>query len=116
LTTLPFTKLDFISAFSGETSAGKTTLLNLLLGEELLPCDWGSTTSIVTRLSYGATRRATVNYRNGTKYEINIETQEEKDKLWKLIAEQDLAKRLQPSDVSEVCIYLPSSVLKVNIY
>lgn len=42
--------LNFIS---GESSAGKSSMLNLILGEELLPFSVLSTTSTICELRYG---------------------------------------------------------------
>ncbi|KAI8491725.1 hypothetical protein Bbelb_305300 [Branchiostoma belcheri] len=47
----------------GETSAGKSTLLNLLLGEEILPEAHLSSTSTICELKYGEVRRAVVHLR-----------------------------------------------------
>ena len=41
------------SILSGETSSGKSTLLNLILGEQLLPHSVLSTTSTICELKYG---------------------------------------------------------------
>lgn len=56
-------KLFNISLFTGETSAGKSSMLNLILGEELLPFSVLSTTSTICELRYGRERRIKVHFK-----------------------------------------------------
>lgn len=52
----PFSPLIFTFLhLPGETSSGKSTLLNLILGEQLLPYSVLSTTSTICELRYGDT-------------------------------------------------------------
>ncbi|XP_019646382.1 PREDICTED: uncharacterized protein LOC109486917, partial [Branchiostoma belcheri] len=51
---------------AGETSAGKSTFLNLLLGKEILPVALESSTSTVCEVKYGATEQAVVHLREPT--------------------------------------------------
>jgi len=46
---------EYIVFVTGETSSGKSTLLNLILGEHLLPYSVLSTTSTICELKYGTT-------------------------------------------------------------
>ncbi|KAL9964138.1 hypothetical protein ACROYT_G027725 [Oculina patagonica] len=46
---------EYVVLTAGETSSGKSTLLNLILGEKLLPCSHVSTTSTICELKYGTT-------------------------------------------------------------
>ena len=48
----------------GETSSGKSTLLNLILGEELLPYTILSTTSTICELKYGTTPKLVAHFRD----------------------------------------------------
>ncbi|XP_078691940.1 uncharacterized protein LOC144922170 [Branchiostoma floridae x Branchiostoma belcheri] len=48
---------------AGETSSGKTTFLNLLLGDDILPVDLLSSTSTICEVKYGETRQAVVHLR-----------------------------------------------------
>ncbi|XP_078572721.1 uncharacterized protein LOC144859714 [Branchiostoma floridae x Branchiostoma japonicum] len=45
---------------AGETSAGKSTLLNVLLGENILPATLLSTTSVICEIKYGARKKAVI--------------------------------------------------------
>jgi hypothetical protein len=53
-------------AIAGRVKAGKSTLLNALLGEELAPTDAGECTKIVTWYQHGPTYRVTLELRDGT--------------------------------------------------
>ncbi|CAH1261587.1 NEK11 [Branchiostoma lanceolatum] len=48
---------------AGEMSAGKSTLLNLLLGDDILPVAHMSSTSTICEVKYGETRQALVHLR-----------------------------------------------------
>ena len=48
----------------GETSSGKSTLLNLILGEQLLPYSILSTTSTICELKYGTTPKLVAHFKN----------------------------------------------------
>ena len=52
-------------AFAGRVKAGKSTLLNALVGEELAPTDAGECTRIVTWYADGHTYRVTLHLRGG---------------------------------------------------
>ena len=53
-------------AIAGRVKAGKSTLLNALLGEELAPTDAGECTKIVTWYRHGPTYRVHLKLRDGT--------------------------------------------------
>ena len=46
----------------GETSAGKSSMLNIILGEKLLPFSVLSTTSTISELKYGREKRVKAHY------------------------------------------------------
>ena len=52
-------------ALAGKVKAGKSTLLNALVGEELAPTDAGECTRVVTWYRYGPAYRAAVRHRDG---------------------------------------------------
>ena len=63
---------------TGETSAGKSSVINLILGEEVLPSGVLSTTSTICELKYGEKKMINVHFKDdGTqtrdpeKYELN---------------------------------------------
>ncbi len=53
-------------AIAGKVKAGKSTLLNALLGEQLAPTDAGECTRIVTWYQHGHTYRVTIDLVDGT--------------------------------------------------
>ena len=68
----PFLPMFFISSLPiftclylpGETSSGKSTLLNLILGEQLLPYSVLSTTSTICELRYGDTPKLVAHFKD----------------------------------------------------
>ncbi len=74
----------------GEFSAGKSTLLNALLGEELLPTGITPTTSMVTQVTYGRDRSCALVYKTGEEKIIPWEKREE------------LLQNVEPSELLEV--------------
>jgi hypothetical protein len=62
----------FYVAAVGQFKRGKSTVLNALVGEPVLPTGVTPVTSTVTILRYGATRRAVVTYATGRSEEIPI--------------------------------------------
>ena len=50
--------------FTGETSSGKSSLINLILGEEILPFSLLSTTSTICELKFGEERRLVVHFKD----------------------------------------------------
>ena len=60
-------KCDFLLnevILPGETSSGKSTLLNLILGEQLLPYSVLSTTSTICELKYGTTPKLVAHFKD----------------------------------------------------
>ena len=62
----------FSIAVVGEFNRGKSTLINALLGQSILPADMLPTTAILTRIRYGIRRRATIHFNDGHVREIAI--------------------------------------------
>lgn len=50
---------------TGETSAGKSSIINLILGEDLLPYSILSTTSTICELKYGEKPGIRIHFKNG---------------------------------------------------
>ena len=102
------------SFLTGETSAGKSRALNLLLGMSLLPVHHNSCTSVITRISYAATYRSLIMYRDGTR-KVFSDPSRIKEELWGMIYESDESGRNNVSEIQEVCIEIPCPILKVSL-
>ncbi|MBR0262183.1 MAG: dynamin family protein [Selenomonadaceae bacterium] len=65
---------NFFVAFIGQYSAGKSSLINNLLGRQLLPGGRVETTPILTYISYGEQEGGRLFYLDGNTEDIDIET------------------------------------------
>ena len=65
---------NFFVAFIGQYSAGKSTLINNLLGRQILPGGRVETTPILTYISYGAAEGGRLYYVDGDTEDITLET------------------------------------------
>ena len=60
------TKVYYCSfVFAGETSSGKSRLVNLILGEEILPYSILSSTSTICELKFGEERKIKAHFKDG---------------------------------------------------
>ncbi|MDH6243237.1 dynamin-like GTPase family protein [Mycobacterium sp. OTB74] len=59
-------------ALAGTLKAGKSTLVNALVGEEIAPTDAAEATRLVTWFHYGPTPRVTANHRDGHRSDVPI--------------------------------------------
>jgi len=99
-------------AFAGRFSAGKTTLVNAILGEKVLPEGMAETTAIPTRVRYGNTVRLFLKDSYGEYYEasdaerqefMNLTASNLKSELLKrYVQEQDEAVLEHPNVSKEV--------------
>lgn len=60
-------------AILGQMKRGKSSLLNALLGEDILPTGVLPLTSVVTEISYGENASATILYQGGTSWDIALD-------------------------------------------
>jgi len=59
-------------ALAGTLKAGKSTLVNALVGEDIAPTDATEATRIVTRFRHGPSPKVTANHRDGTRSNVPI--------------------------------------------
>ncbi|BDI22351.1 dynamin family protein [Herbiconiux sp. L3-i23] len=59
-------------ALTGMVKAGKSTLLNAIVGEEIAPTDAAECTRLITWYVYGATRRIFVHLRDGSVHRLAV--------------------------------------------
>lgn len=103
----------------GETNAGKSTFLNLVLGEkDLLTVKAVCCTSVITRISYGTNVSVCVLYESGNKQDVPLTPGIEVNKqVEKLLYEHDLTLRETTERtgdrIVEVHLKIPSKILKV---
>lgn len=93
----------------GETSAGKSSLLNLLMGENILPREVLSSTSCICQIFNSEEKKAVLIDENNRTIEINDVTRES---LSKYLCVDRSNRKLQ--DYKSVDIYWPVPMLKVT--
>ncbi|XP_058949859.2 dual serine/threonine and tyrosine protein kinase-like isoform X1 [Pocillopora verrucosa] len=116
-------KKEYIVLVAGETSSGKSTLLNLILGEQLLPYSVLSTTSTICELRYGDIPKLVVHFKNKelgdtTKTVVLDEPSEASEQSYL----QQISKfvhlktdREKGSDYEKIELFWPHNLLKENI-
>ena len=106
----------------GETCSGKSTLLNLILGEQLLPYAVLSTTSTICELRYGDTPKLVVHFKNKksgdtTKTVLLDEPSEASEQSYlQQISEfvHPKANREEGSGYEKIELFWPHNLLKVR--
>jgi signal recognition particle receptor subunit beta len=63
----------FNVAFIGQFKRGKSSLINAILGEEILPADMLPITSVITVVQFGDIKRCIVNFQDGHSEHISIQ-------------------------------------------
>lgn len=116
--------MTFLFLNLGEASAGKSSLLNLLLEEEILPSHVLPCTSAITVIKYGKTRHAKILYRNGSHIDIPELDEKGLKRLHKVAfiqsstetTEKDVYQaRRDGHDIVEIQVFLPVKFLQVNL-
>ncbi|EOR19896.1 dynamin family protein [Clostridium sartagoforme] len=89
----------------GEVNRGKSTLINALLGKNILPSNILPTTSVITKVVYGEKEKALIEFNNGTKKTIQL------DKL------KDYVTTVQKENnvnIKSTTVYYPNILCKNN--
>ncbi|HEX3660390.1 MAG TPA: dynamin family protein [Acidobacteriaceae bacterium] len=94
-------------ALFGRVSSGKSSLLNALLGTDVLPVGVNPITAVPTRLRYGSVLRAAVTYGDGRSEILPV------DLLGRLVSEKDNPGNLR--NVVRAIVEIPSRRLKQGI-
>ena len=84
---LAFFSLVFflIISLTGETSAGKSSLINLLLNEEILPTSVLQSTMTICEISYGPSKEAKIHFDKHKPGDEPIRLNGDFDLMWKYI-------------------------------
>ncbi|XP_076448091.1 uncharacterized protein LOC143284868 [Babylonia areolata] len=109
-------KSDCTVIVAGETNAGKSTFLNLLLGMDVLPTSIFSCTAAACVLRYSHSFRAHVHSRDGTRSSQEMaDSESTKEWLDSRVAEQNLDKRQEGLDIHAVHIEMPATILQSGV-
>ncbi|XP_078380429.1 uncharacterized protein LOC144663380 isoform X1 [Oculina patagonica] len=109
---------EYVVLVAGETSAGKSSMLNLILGEELLPFSVLSTTSTICELKYGRDRRIKIHYKEQgksprTKY--LEESSSYMDQISEFVHVKSPSSREKASHYKKVELFWPHNLLKDGV-
>ncbi|QZT59786.1 dynamin family protein [Mycobacterium sp. TJFP1] len=96
-------------ALAGTLKAGKSTLVNALVGDEIAPTDATEATRIVTWFRHGPTPKVTANHRGGRRSNIPI-TRDRADPQGRRGLTFDFAS-LDPDDVVDLDVEWPAAEL-----
>ncbi|XP_027059587.1 uncharacterized protein LOC113686190 [Pocillopora damicornis] len=110
---------QYVVLVAGETSAGKSSVINLILGEDLLPSKTLSTTSTICELKYGEKPMVGVHYKpTGTKipepafHELNNGRKTFKEQIEKFVyAKEDREK----APYEKIELFFPHPLFKENV-
>lgn len=98
----------FSVGIMGEFRRGKSTVINALLGENVMPSDIRPCSATLNRVTYGDTKKAVINMKDGKSERIPIE--ELPRYVTKLEEYEDMA-----ADVEEATVYYPSPFCKDGV-
>ena len=100
-------KSHFNLSVLGQFKRGKSTLINSLLGEDILPTGVLPLTAIITSLHHSENKMAEVIFNNGEKKTINYK------KIYQYVTEKENPQNCK--EIKEVDIYYPSPLLKKGV-
>ena len=99
----------FNIAIIGEFKRGKSTLINALLGRDVLPMDVLPTTATLNKISYSITPFVKIEYKDGRVEEINIE------QLNDYVTKLTRASEERARTIKEACVYYPVNYCKNGV-
>ncbi|XP_002732513.1 uncharacterized protein LOC100370751 [Saccoglossus kowalevskii] len=102
---------------AGETSAGKSSLLNLILGEDILPFSHLSSTSTICILRWGERKKMRINYMFGRRAD-EIELEGESEDVLKTLSKyvHQTRDREKRSNYESIEVFMPIPVLQNGIF
>lgn len=96
-------------AVIGEFKRGKSSLINALLGNEVLPTDILPMTAAITHVTYGETRKIIIKYKDGREEERTVE------QLIDFATKYDEEKERTAKTIREITVSYPSVFCKNHI-
>jgi predicted GTPase len=93
----------------GEFRRGKSSLINALLGLNVLPSDVTPTTATINRITFGTEPKATIHFMDGRKSDINIS--ELQSYVTKLTEENEKTAL----SIREAVIYYPTVICQNHV-
>ena len=93
----------------GEFKRGKSSLVNAIIGAEVLPTDILPMTAAVTRVTYGTQRRILIQYKDGSQEERTLE------ELIDFATKYDPEKERTAAKIREIQVTYPSVFCKNHI-
>ena len=106
-----------VNTFKGETGSGKSRLINLILGEELLPYSALSTTSTICELKYGEQRSIVAHFMDKDPEEFPLENASSEESYLQQISPYVHVKgdREKGSLYKKIELFWPHQLLKVFV-
>ena len=106
----------FLPLNIGESSAGKSSFLNLLLGEQLLPSAVLSSTSTICELKYCTERKLVVHYQGENPETVPLYQSDESSYMEQISSYVHIkSEREKGSPIKMVEIFWPHELLKVYL-
>ena len=99
----------FSVAVIGEFKRGKSTLINALMGKDVLPMDVLPTTATLNKITYGLTPFVTIEYKDGHVEEVDI------DKLNDYVTKLTKESEEKAKTVKEAIVHYPVSYCKNGV-
>ena len=103
------TEDNFNVAIIGEFKRGKSTLINALLGKDILPMDVLPTTATLNKITYSVTPFAKIEYKDGRSEDIQI------DQLKEFVTKLTKDSEQKAKTIQEAIVYYPVNYCKNGI-
>ena len=97
---------EYLVAFMGQFSAGKSRFINQVLARDILPVHSVETTPIVTFIKYGSSEKAIITYKDSVQKQISME---DVKNIWQ---NDDAADRYDLMSIANVTVYLDMDLFR----
>jgi predicted GTPase len=102
-----FSNNEYLVAVAGRFSSGKSSLINALIGCDILPNNIKETTGVITKVKYGS-QQIIIKYKDGRQIHIPFSSNE----LYQYLCK---GKAKYSEDITEVLVSVPAPELKNGI-